>query len=362
MVAGRGWVAVVLLAAVACGGDPAPVPGPSPAAPTVPAVDADFAGLTPTSGTAAAVPGATVLDPRTARLEGPHFAYSVTAVARVAGPVPAAVGTPFGIAGGAAPAAGQELVLLDLARTAGRPAVLPTAEDPLVVEVAAGSARRTVPVPPPGDLTGTVAVSLPAGARPVLRVTDAGRRQSLDLSTGRRGGDAIAGYYPVPGGSWDADDGRPTGLVLYGPGVAGLTQADRTASVQLDDTTAELQPYRAGRGWAGRGRAFLVLDVSVAYGRANAGSSRRDTVTIPPACFRVTGPDGAALRVAGDPLVLDDSAPGAVTDGELVADVPAGLRRVTVRFAFCGSIATPAGATTYQVYADPSQTAALVLR
>jgi hypothetical protein len=287
----------------------------------------------------------------------------VTAVARVAGPVPAEVGAAFGLPAGAAPAAGQELVLLDLARTPGRPAVAPPTEEPLRVEVAAGPVRRTVPVPPPGDLTGTLAVSLPAGARPALAVTDAGRRQSLDLTTGRRGGDAIAGYYPVPTGSWDADDARPTGLVLYGPGVAGLAQADRTASIQLDDTRAELQPYRQGRGWAARGRAFLVLDVSFAYGRsANAGSSRRDTVTAPPSCFRVTGPDGVPLRVSGDPVVLDGSAPGAVADGRLAADVPAGLRQVTVRFGFCGTIVTPAGGTTYQVFADPVQTAVLTLR
>ena len=355
---GRVCALLIVLLAAGCGGDPEPAPAQPRAAA---GVDADFAVLVPTSGHAAELPGARTLDPAVARLRGPHFAYSVTAVGRVAGPVPAEVAAGIGLDAGAAPAAGGELLLVDLARTEGEPALLPGQGEELGLEVAG----RPVPVPPPGDLTGTIAVSVPAGARPVLRITDAGRTQSLDLRTGRRGPDAVRAYYPVRRGAADTDGQQPTGLRLSGPGVAG--QTDRVASVQLDETRAELLPHRVGSGWAKPGRAWLVLDTSFAYGRRSAaGGSPPDTVTAPPSCFRATGPDGSPVRLTGAPVVLGDPAgapsPGAVARGELVADVPASLREVTVRFGFCGSIRTPDGAASYSVYANPSQTVVITLR
>ena len=354
----RVLIVLAVLALAACGGEP----GPSAGGPAVArAVDADFAVLVPLSGQAAAVPGARTLDPAKARLRGPHFAYSVTAVGRVAGPVPATVAGRIGLAAGAVPVAGHDLLLVDLAATAGEPALLPGDGETLGLEVAG----RRVPVPPPGDLTGTVAVAVPTGARPVLRITDADRTQSLDLTTGRRGADAIVGYYPVPRGAGVTEEQEPTGLLLSGPGVAG--QADRAASIQLDDTRAELLPHLPDRGWAEPGRAWLVVDTSFAYGRrAAAAAGQPDMVTAPASCFEATDPDGEPIPLTGGPIVLGDPADPAPSraagaSGQLVADVPDTLRQVTVRFGFCGSIATPEGRTTYSVYGNPSQTAEITL-
>lgn len=349
----RIWVLSLVVLSAACGGgDPDPAPTPSAAAPTVAAVDAGFARLASVPGQAAEVAGARTFDPAAARLQGPGFAVSVPAVGRVTGPLPDRVAGPFGLDAGATPAAGHELLLVDLERTEGQPSSSGAA-DPLRIEVAGRVVRAT------GLLSGTAAVSVPTGTRPLLRITAAGRTQTLDLGTGRRGSDAIAGYYPLRTGSFDADYGATTGLILYGAGVAGKSRDDRLASVQLDDTSATLEPYQ-GR-WAKPGRAFLVLDTSFAYGRTSTVGTDRDTVTVPASCFRLTGPAGT-VPLAGEPLVLDATATGAVAEGRLVADVPASLRRVTLRFAFCGSVRTAAGDTTYTVYGPPAQTAILDLR
>lgn len=349
--AGRVWVAVVLLATVACGGDPAPAPTPTAVSPAPPPpVAADFAALASVVGQVAALPGARPLDPRTAELRGPHFSLAVGAVARTTGPAPDAVAAAVRLPAGSRPAPGQELMLVDL-----RPAAGPYEADSVEVAavLVAGATRRPVPVVT--GLPGTLLVSVPAGAPATLEVTDAGRRQTLDLATGRRGAE-VTGYYPMPTGVVGADDGRPTRLVLYGPGVAGLAKPDREAFVQLGDVTARLQPYVAGRGWARTGRGFLVVTTEVGWSRAEAGDT--DTVTVPARCFRATGPGGAALPLAAAPVTVEDP-PAPV---RLVADVPAGLRRVTVRFAFCGSIRTAAGEVSYQVESTPAQTAVLALR
>jgi hypothetical protein len=326
----RVWVAGVLLVA-ACSGDPAPAPAPGP-------VEVGYVGVASSSGHAAAVEGSRAFDPADARLEGPHFAVSVTGVARVTGPLPDAVAGAFGLDAGAAPAAGRELVLVDLTPTEGRP---PATAAELTVEVAGRAVR--------GPLDATVAVDAPAGTEPTLRVTDAGRTQTLDLTTGRRTAE-VAGFYPLPTGG-AAATGAPATLVLYGPGVAGQSKGDRTATVGLARATASLQPWVEGRGWAADGRRFLVLDAALAYDRP--GAPAPDTVTVPAASF-----SAGAVRLTGPAVTLR----GPTGTARFVADVPAATDRVALRFAFRGTIRAAAGEVTAQPAGGGPQTVTVVLR
>ena len=326
---------VVLLALAGCGGDPAPAP---PLAP-VP-VPADRVAVAPATGRAAEVPGAVSYDPATAVLRGPHVAVPVTAVARAAGALPEPVAAAFGLAGPAVPAAGEELLLVDLAGTG----TVPAGAD---MSVVAGAVGR--PVPDGTPLAGTLLVSVPVGAPATLRVTDAGRTQTLDLATGRRTAEE-AGYYPLRTGT-AAGAGPPADLVLYGPGVAGQSRGDRTATVELREATATLQPYVEGRGWAAEGRAFLVLDATLGYERA--GAPAPDMVTVPAASFSA-GP----LRLGGPAVTLRGPTG---TARFVVAGVPAATGRVALRFAFRGTVRAAVGEVTYQPTGGGPQTATMLL-
>lgn len=358
------WVLVpVLLAATACtsGGDAEPAPATTPARPAV--VPADFARSFPAQGLVRPdVPGHRALDPAVAFLHGPHVAWRVPAVASVSGAVPRRLTDELGLAAGATPAPGHELLVVDLA-VGGANSAFRVAEpgDPVRVAIDTGTTSRSVPLPATTFVAGTLAVSVPTGAHPQLRVTDAGRTQTLDLVTGRRGPDAIASYYPTPQGTWPADSGRATTLRLYGAAVAALGPADRLASIQLAELPVALDPWVPGRGWAAPGRAWLVLQPEVGYGRRSI-EQYQDTVTVPLSCFRVTGPDGRPLPLAGEPLAIGGRPGAGSAETELIADVPATLRRVTVAFAFRGTIATENGAVTFQVLANPTRTGVVTLR
>lgn len=363
------WVSALLIVGVSGCTSGSGTAGPAPTAaraapdPVAPTLAADFARFAKTSGYAALTPGSRRLDPRVARLQGPHFAYEVTAVGSLRGVLPGGLSRALGMEAAAAPAAGQQLLLIDVTRSRDVPVYVEVGGS-VIFEVAAGPVgRRARMAAPVEDRDQTLAVSLPVGARPVLRVVDAGRAQTLDLASGRRGGDAIAGYYPRREGEWKGRAGGTTGLQLSGPGVAGLD--DRRVGVEMAATYASLNPYFSGRGWARPGRAWLAVETSVAYVRPAARSApRADTVTVPAACFQASGPDGERLPLSGDPMTFG-GAPEETSDaggeGVFVADVPAALSEVTVVFRFCGSIRTNRGPVTYRAYTTPTQTARIAL-
>lgn len=362
----RVWVVLLLLGAAACGGtgDGGFVGGgPTP----TPAVLADdYALLGPLPGVVAAAPGRTALDPATAQLTGPHFAVAVSGTAAVTGTIPERLAAGLRLRPGTGVPAGRQLFLAELARPAAS-APLPGSGDDVSIAVVAGADTRAVRGGATALTGGTLAIVLPVGARPVLRVTDAGRAQSLDLVTGRRGTDAIAGYYPVRRGEWESDDRTNIGLRLYGAAVAALGPEDRLAALGLEDTPASLLPYAPGRGWAEPGRAWLVVRAEVAYGRRSAAITDPDVVVVPAASFTATGPGGIRIALVGEPITIGEggttTTPAAAFAGtELVGDMPASLRQVALVFTFRGTITTPAGPVTYQPYTNPSQTARITLR
>ena len=358
----RAWALLVAtVLAAGCSAAREPGTGTPAAAPRIPS---DYVAVKPVGGLAeAGLAGVRPFPDETATLRGPSFSYTVVASVATRR-LPPELASLLGMPAGAAPAPGHELVLAELAPSRAYLPPDPTRTAPQAVEVVAASATRRLPAE--GLLTGTIAVSVPAGVRPVLRVTDAGRRQSLDLGTGRRGGDAVAGYYPVRHLDWQPSELETTGLQLSGPGAAAIPANARVAGIQLDDVEGSLLPYVPGRGWARDGRAWLVLRPEIDYTRITAGTTGRDRVTVDVRSFTVSGPDGTRYPVSGRPIAVGKSTSpsdfplGQGGTGTLVLDVPATLPRATVAFSFTGTIRLPAGPVDWSIYANPVQSGPLV--
>jgi hypothetical protein len=332
-----------LLAACSSGTRAARPTGPAaaPASTAAATVPADF--FTVTQGLDVAGLGlarVTRLAPASAALQGPHFAYAFVATATTSR-LPPALAAGLGLAPGATPAPGHELVLTQAAPWPyGDRSADDALDQPDDARITVGSAVRHSPLLR-ADLSGTVVVSVPTGVHPVLRVTDEGRSQSLDLRTGRRGRDAVAGYYPTRTGRYEhgaPHDDEWVVLRLSG-GAGGYGGAFVTAY------DVRLRPWLEERGWAPPGRTWLLVEPSVAA--VQAGTTGSDvTLSLAASSFRVTGSDGASY-----PLVGERITPAGVqtATGTLVAVAPPALRSVTLRLVPAGSAHGPGGPVSWTV-------------
>jgi hypothetical protein len=357
-------IALLALGLAACTSGTAATPGPSGSisgsgsatAGTIPVdwfatgedIDITRAGLTAVTRLAPA-----------AELQGPHFAYAFVATATTS-QVPAALADRLGLAPGAAPAPGHEIVIAEAGRWPHDDrSATDAAAQPADARIMIGSAVRISPVFR-ADLYGTVAMSVPTGVHPVLRVTDEGRRQSLDLRTGRRDRDAVAGYYPTRGGGWEHGAPREDEWVrlrLSGPGAAGLPSGSRSAGVFMTAVTVRLRPWAEEFGWAPPGRTWLLLEPAVAAAEAGT-TSRAVDFSIAPGSFRVTASDGHGYTMTGHPITA-----GAFESetGMLAAAVPLTLRSITLRFVPSGSGSSASGAVTWSI-SGGAQTVSVPLR
>jgi hypothetical protein len=331
-------VAAAVLLVAGCSSAPdAPAPPP-----TIPSDFLAYAEQT--------LPGTT---PVAGELHGPHFGYALTGAGTTRS-APAGLD----IAAGAVPAAGSDLFLA----TFGPTTAPPYENRPPTVELVVGSEVRPLDLTIP---TGTLAVVVPAGAFPLLQVTDNGRRQTLDLRTGERGGDVPELYYPPVAAAWKATSPAVTTLRLGGPATAALSIPDRSVQIGLPTVTADLEPWIPEHGWAAEGRAWLVLAPRVTYRRTGAVPGRDDRVEVSPLALQATGPQGRYLLSSGS-IRLETTGStdtyAAEGTGRFYEDVPASLRgRIAVRFAFAGLVALPSGPTTLTQLADPTLTGTLTL-
>lgn len=170
-------------------------------------------------------------------------------------------------------------------------------------------------------------VSVPKGHDATLRVTDEGRTQSFDLREGRRGTDAIPGYYRPDSVTWAATDGSYEGtatctdaLRIGSSALPVSCRADFT--VDLNGFAGSLDAWTVGPGWARPGRIWLVLP-DVAYSQvqpmisvAGGADFRLDPATT----FGLVLPDGTRLAPAS-PAHVD----GASDTFALLFDVPDGF-------------------------------------
>ncbi len=277
--------------------------------------------------------------PSDSALVGPHYAVGLDSIAvadRLSQAQRAALGLPdSGRSGALLPAPGTEFLLVHAAdRTpAGG---LPDAGDgspTAAVLVGASTRQLSTGVPAANSV---LVVSVPTGGGGALRVTDAGRGQSIDLRTGRPGPDVNPLFHP----QWTA-----TAQLSDLDRIDGI---DRSIRVRLG-LVVTLRPYLPGKGWAPAGRAWLAVDVTLAVQReVGLKLDLAKSLTL-----RTDGP----LAIPGGTTLVAAPDPAGGTD--LVArwsggfNVPADLRAGTATFATVGIFTRPGTGATLGHTAHP---------
>jgi hypothetical protein len=235
-----------------CGGD---TTSPHP---TKPALPAEFAAVF--GGEYNSVRANVQLDPHSSILIGPHSSIQLDQVAQTSAlseaqsqnlfpPHDLYLFPPF------VAALGHELVLAHLVKTpdegVGQPMLPLDHDEPrdsgpmLVVD---GKQRKLYPGL---QNNSTVVVSVPTGAPVLLRMTDGGRPQDIDLRTGKRV-NGVPEYYPV----LSADLANLAGLMAVGPDDSAYPLGAGPGIVQLE-------PYADSLGWAQPGRSWLVVWIRI---------------------------------------------------------------------------------------------------
>jgi hypothetical protein len=175
-------------------------------------------------------------------------------------------------------------------------------------------------------------VSVPKGGTATLRVTDEGRTQSYDLRAGKKGPDAIAGYYrpqnvtiPPSGGGYTGTGTCPDVPVAF---IGSLPCSVRIQLVIITNS-ASLQPWLPGLGWARRGHTWLLISdvtylpdaapVTIAPGGGSFTLQVRKSFAVRPAGGTAIAarPESGAFT-ATQPLVLAFSVPDSFTRGRLL--------------------------------------------
>lgn len=184
------------------------------------------------------------------------------------------------------------------------------------------------PIPQGGAL---VVASVPTGAPVTLRVTDAGRTQSLDVRTGRLGEDAIAAYYR-PNTQELSQSTELTAAVTsspYGTDPTPLTMAFEPAAGSPGHPIAMLAPYRPAAGWARPNRAWLTVPRPAVATGPRLDAPFYTLAIDDPTVFALRLPDGTmvpALPGSSTMYVsVEDLTPN-LGRADVVFDVPADFR------------------------------------
>lgn len=213
-------------------------------------------------------------------------------------------------------------------------------DDDVTTAVVVDGQPRTLPDKP--SFGGGYLVSVPVGHSAQLVVTDAGRTQSFDMRTGRRGPDAVAGYYPPHSASVPAADAKLTDDAECDAPIptptGSFSDCEVITTFEIPDGTGALDPWAPGLGWAENGRAWLVFPeaeyearvagMSVSYARS---ADSLLTLTLPDGTVVPgvsTTPGGTNLWArTSTPLVFD--VPASFTTGKLTLHPDGRLTRTT---------------------------------
>jgi hypothetical protein len=309
---------------LACGGSPDNGSTPK-SPPSIPPGDY----LTLVSGNLSGVPGATTVDPKTSVLIGPHSFLQLDAVARtrhLTSDQAAALGLGIGLPWRAS--SGHELILAHMPATgtggvhAGLPGYTGDSQSSAKAELVVGSQVRHFPDALAGNET--IVASVPTGSPVVLRMTDGGRPQDLDLRTGKRTRSASPLYYPI----------RSANLHGNGP-TTGFNTPSGEAAASIGFNDAALEPYVNGKGWAPKGRAWLIVAAGVSMSSNYAFSPQMSGTTL-------TLPDGTTVSCHP---ATDPSVPAGVgyADVDLNFNVPAGTRSGTLDSRLTGVVGDSTG-------------------
>ena len=205
-------------------------------------------------------------------------------------------------------------------------------DDHVTAVVVVNGSARAVPRDVLTNFAGLL-VSVPKGATATLRVTDDGRTQSYDLRAGKRGPDAIPGYYQPHEVDIPSSDAGYTGVGTC-PDVPYIQNVTLPCSARiqflLDTDSFSLQPWLPALGWAQGGRMWLLI-TNVAYlpdgtpvtiapggGSFTPEASKTFTVQLPDGTSIGVMPQTAATFDTTQPAALAFSVPAGFTRGTLL--------------------------------------------
>lgn len=184
-----------------------------------------------------------------------------------------------------------------------------------------------------------VIASVPVGAPVRLRVTDEERTQTLNVRTGKRAADAIAGYYRPYSQTMDWKRKIPVGASVFD----GRDHVDTSLEVWFEDASsrfmdgpeprATLAPYAPGKGWARPGRAWLVLPaprVSDAGRKANVPAPTLTLRVRNTQAFHLELPNGTEAKGGGGQRKIQTALEPFDNVDDLIYDVPANFRKGTL--------------------------------
>lgn len=205
-------------------------------------------------------------------------------------------------------------------------------DDRVTAVVVVNGTARAVPRDVLTNFKGLL-VSVPKGLSATLRVTDDGRTQSYDLRAGKRGPDAIAGYYQRQELNISSNDAGYTGTGTC-PDVPYILNVTLPCSVRieflLDTDSFSLQPWLPALGWARNGRTWLLVTnvtylpdpapVTIAPGGGSftPEASKTFTVRLPDGTSTGVMPQTAATFGTSQPAALAFSVPAGFTQGTLL--------------------------------------------
>lgn len=248
-------------------------------------------------------------------LMGPHFNITISAVATR----PALEATEASVlqfeASGFKAARAHEFVIVQIDTDAGRPPPWdPTNATVTATLVVDGTEQ---PYDLPGGWNQTIGsyttptslllVSVPRNRDALLKVTDEGVTQTIDLRTGTRGEDAVALFYADHSQTLGTPDYSAAGTAFIHPfGVA--TERPFTVAFDFaDDVWVSLAPWTPAGGWAVPGAAWLTFGgFSVTCdGIDYSGAVPSISYTMDfPSTFTLTTADGTAIPA--QPSTIED--------------------------------------------------------
>jgi len=177
------------------------------------------------------------------------------------------------------------------------------------------------PIPQSGVL---VVASVPVKAPVTLRVTDAERTQTVDLRAGKRGKDAIPGYYQPYSQEISFDTSLPAHFTAGGGSYPTTLQVTSRGGTDIAAPYVLLAPWTPSGGWAADGRAWLVVPQPVVETPIVSGVPGLRYAVTEPEVFKVQLPDGTEIAETGGTREISTPL-GHISGGgdDLVFDVPA---------------------------------------
>ncbi|MEV6965576.1 hypothetical protein AB0M47_10695 [Hamadaea sp. NPDC051192] len=304
-------IPLTLLAVVAAGcTTPQPEPEPTPSGPAAEVVAPDYVRMAQNSPSEASplLRQKHPLTPADAAIIGPEYAVAFDWTATVSR-IDEDDATRMGLPGAIAAPSGAEFFLVHVAQPSPRPVGKSGALTPATQVVVAGQAR---PLSVRFGRNGVLVISAPTGAPVLLKMTDKGRTQTLDLRTGKRGSDANPLFY--------------TRYAMKDFDVRTNIRPPEPGRIGMSGSLA-LLPWTEDRGWAPSGKAWLHFEGSLYQLLADTDGP----VTLDLSRSITVMAGGKAYPAPAEKRQLSEALNNTPTSESLDIEVPVGFRTGVLR-------------------------------